>query len=144
FENDDLVRDPDHCIAGTADVHVQVAAGQAASLPTAFKVTGALAVMSPGANQADAVTAAPPLICADDSSQDRYVGGVFDAFGQRVWNPPIPGVSGGTPMVTYGGPMTHGMYYQFRVTSTKTQGGTGGMTCELSRTEDLRGVFYVP
>jgi hypothetical protein len=35
------------------------------------------------------------------------------------------------------------LYYQFRVTSTKTQGGAGATTCELSRTEDLRGVFYV-
>lgn len=144
FENDNLVRDPDHCIAGTADVHVQVAAGQAASVATQFKVTGALAVISPGATQAEAVTAAPTLMWADDSSEDQYVVEVFDAFGQRVWNTTIPGVSGGTPMVAYAGPMTPGMYYQFRVTSTKTQGGAGGMTCELSRTEDLRGVFYHP
>lgn len=143
FENDDLVRDPDHCIAGTADAHVQVSAGQAAAIGTAFKVTGALAVMSPGAIQAEAVTAAPVLRWADDSSEDHYVVEVFDAFGQRVWNTTIAGVSGTTPTVSYGGPMTPGMYYQFRVTSTKTQGG-GGMTCELSRTEDLRGVFYVP
>lgn len=143
FENDDLVRDPDHCIAGTADVHVQVAAGQSAAIGTAFKVTGALAVTAPGAAQAEAVTAAPVLTWVDDSSEDHYVVEVFDAFGQRVWNTTIPGVSGGTPSVTYGGPMTPGMYYQFRVTSTKTQGGNGG-TCELSRTEDLRGVFYVP
>ncbi len=47
-------------------------------------------------------------------------------------------------MVTYGVPITQGLYYQFRVTSTKTQGGTGASTCELSRTEELRGVFYVP
>lgn len=142
FENDDLVRDPDHCIAGTADVHVQVTAGQAAPIATAFKVTGALAVMSPGATQAEAVKTAPTLKWADDSSEDQYVIDVFDGFGQKVWNTTIPGVSGGTPMVAYGGPMTPGMYYQFRVTSTKAQGGTGGMPCELSRTEDLRGVFY--
>lgn len=144
FENDDLVRDPDHCISGTSDVHVQVAAGQAAPVATTFKVTGALAVMSPGATTAEPVTAAPVLKWADDSGEDQYVIEVFDSFGQRVWNTTIPGVSGGTPMVTYGGPMAAGMYYQFRVTSTKTQGGAGGMTCELSRTEDLRGVFYVP
>jgi len=143
FENDGLVRDPDHCIAGTADVHVQVSAGQTASIGTAFKVTGALAVMAPGATQAEAVTAAPTLSWADDASEDHYVVEVFDAFGQRVWNTTIPGVSGGTPSVAYGGPMTPGMYYQFRVTSTKAQGGSGP-TCELSRTEDLRGVFYVP
>jgi len=141
FENDGLVRDPDHCINGTADVHVQVAAGQTAAAGT-FKVTGALAVMSPGATQAEAVTAAPMLTWADDSGEDHYTVEVFDALGQRVWNTAILGVSGGTPAVAYGGPMTSGMYYQFRVTSTKTQGT--GTTCELSRTEDLRGVFYVP
>jgi hypothetical protein len=143
FENDGLVRDPDHCISGTADAHVSVAAGQLASIGTAFKVTGAMAIMQPGALQADAVTAAPTLMWADDSGEDHYVVEVFDASGQRVWNTTIPGVSGGTPMITYGGPMTSGMYYQFRVTSTKTSGGGGGV-CELSRTEDLRGLFFVP
>jgi hypothetical protein len=141
FENDGMVRDPDHCINGTVDTHVQVAAGQTAQAGT-FKVTGALAVMSPGATQAEAVTAAPALTWADDSGEDHYAVDVFDASGQRVWNTVIPGVSGATPTVAYGGPMAHGMYYQFRVTSTKAQGN--GTTCELSRTEDLRGVFYVP
>ena len=32
-------------------------------------------------------------------------------------------------------------YYQFRVTSIKTTGGNG--SCEISQTEDLKGVFYV-
>jgi hypothetical protein len=136
FENDNLVRDPDHCIAGTADVHVTVTAGQTAALPTAFKVTGALDVMSPGANMAQPVTSAPTLLWADDAGEDQYLIEVFDAFGQRVWMTTIPGVNGGQPSVAYGGPMTSGMYYQFRVTSLK-QG------CELSRTEDLRGVFVV-
>lgn len=141
FENDDLVRDLDPCISGTDDIHAQVTAGQATQAGT-FKITGALAVMSPGATQAEAVTTAPVLKWADDSSEEHYVIDVFDAFGQKVWNTTIPGVSGGTPMVAYGGPMVPGMYYQFRVTSTKINGGTG-MTCILSRTEDLRGVFYV-
>jgi hypothetical protein len=52
----------------------------------------------------------------------------------------IPGVNGGQPSVAYAGPMTPSMYYQFRVTSSNTRTGTA---CELSRTEDLRGVFYV-
>lgn len=141
FENDGVVRDPDHCINGTADVHVQVAAGQTAAAGT-FKVTGALAVMSPGATQAEAVTTAPMLTWADDAGEDHYAIDVFDALGQRVWNTTILGVSGSTPAVAYGGPMASGMYYQFRVTSTNMQGN--GTICELSRTEDLRGVFYVP
>jgi hypothetical protein len=142
FENDDLVRDPDRCIAGTDDVHVEVVAGQTEGIATTFKVTGALAVVAPGATQAEAVTSAPMLRWADDSSEDSYTVEVFDSFGQRVWNTAITGVSGGAPMVSYGGPMAQGMYYQFRVTSTKKSSAT--TTCELSRTEDLRGVFYVP
>jgi hypothetical protein len=143
FENDGLVRDPDQCISGTDDVHVEVTTGQTEAIATTFKVTGALGVVSPGATQAEAVTAAPVLMWADDSSEDGYTVEVFDSFGQRVWNTSVVGVSGGIPMVSYGGPMTDGMYYQFRVTSTKKQGGAP-TTCELSRTEDLRGVFYVP
>ncbi len=144
FENDQLVRDPDHCISGTADVHVQVAAGQTVAAPSTFKVTGALAVNSPGAVAAEAVSGTPTLRWADDSGEDEYTIEVFDAFGQRVWNTTMPGVSGGAPSIAYGGPaLTPGMYYQFRVTSTKTQGG-GGQKCELSRTEDLKGVFFTP
>lgn len=145
FENDNLVRDPDHCIAGTEDVHAVVAPGQTAAIATTFKVTRALDVMSPGATQAEAVTEAPMLRWADDSAEDNFDIEVFDSFGQRVWNTSIAGVSGGSPMVAYAGPMVQGMYYQFRVTSTKKDGGgTISDVCELSRTEDLRGVFYVP
>lgn len=143
FENDGLVRDPDHCIAGTADVHVQVAAGQPTTTPTAFKVTGALAVMAPGAMMADAVTSAPTFRWADDSSEDQYLVEVFDAFGQRVWMATTPGVSGGAPSMAYAGPpLQPGMYYQWRVTSSKQKPGSG--ECELARSEDLRGVFFMP
>jgi hypothetical protein len=143
FENDGLVRDPDHCIAGTADVHVQVAAGQPTTTPTAFKVTGALAVMAPGAVMADAVTSAPTFRWADDSSEDQYLVEVFDAFGQPVWTATTPGVSGGAPSMAYAGPpLQPGMYYQWRVTSSKQKPGSG--ECELARSEDLRGVFFMP
>ena len=141
FENDGLVRDPDHCISGTADVHVQVAAGQAIATPTSFKVTGALAVMSPGADMAEPLTAAPTFTWADDSSEDQYLVEVFDAFGQNVWMATTPGVSGGMPSLAYAGPaLKPGMYYQWRVTSSKKAATTA---CELSRSEDLRGVFYM-
>jgi hypothetical protein len=138
FENDGLVRDPDHCIAGTADVHVQVATGQPTATPTAFKVTGALAVMTPGADMAEAVTGAPTFKWADDSGEDQYLVEVFDSFGQRIWMNTMPGVSGSNPSMVYAGPaLQPGMYYQWRVTSSKNQ-------CELARSEDLRGVFYMP
>jgi hypothetical protein len=143
FENDGLVRDPDRCIAGTADVHVQIAAGQATTAPTDFKVTGALAVMSPGAEMAEPVTGNPTFRWADDSSEDQYLVEVFDAFGQLIWPSTIPGVSGGTPSLVYAGPaLMPGMYYQWRVTSSRATGGT--TRCNISRSEDLRGVFYVP
>src|SRR5205085_3995164 len=131
-----LVRDPDHCISGTADVHVTVAAGATVAAPSTFKVTGALAVMSPGAVAAEPVTGTPTFKWQDDSGEDQYLIEVFDAFGQRTWNTTIAGVSGSTPQVAYAGPaLVPGMYYQFRVTSSKQQGGSG-QRCELSRTED--------
>jgi len=143
FENDGLVRDPDHCIAGTADVHVEVAAGQPAAAPSVFKLTGALAMSSPGALMADAVTGAPTFRWADDSSEDHYLVEVFDAFGQRTWMSTIPGVSGSDPSLVYAGPpLQAGMYYQWRVTSLKAN-THGGAECELSRSEDLRGVFVM-
>jgi hypothetical protein len=142
FENDGLVRDPDHCIAGTADVHIAIAAGESAATANAFKVTGALAVNSPGAMVADTVTATPTFLWQDDSSEDLYTVEVFDSFGQRVWTTTTPGISGGTPSLVYGGPaLTPGAYYQWRVTSSKSRSGSG--ECELARSEDLRGVFLV-
>jgi len=144
FENDLLVRDPDRCISGTDDVHVAVTAGQTVAAPTTFKVTGALGVMAPGSMAAEAVSGAPTLRWVDDSSEDQYVVEVFDAFGQRVWMTTVPGVSSGAPSVQYAGPaLIPGMYYQFRATSQKLSGG-GGTACELSRTEDLKGVFFTP
>ena len=143
FENDGLVRDPDHCISGTADVHVEVAAGQPAVSPNVFKITGALAMSAPGADAAEALTAAPTFKWADDSSEDHYLVEVFDAFGQRTWMSTMPGVSGSSPSMTYAGPaLQAGMYYQWRVTSLKTN-SHGGADCELSRSEDLRGVFFM-
>ncbi len=143
FENDGLVRDPDHCISGTADVHVQIGAGATVSAPSTFKVTGALTIMSPGAVAAEPVTGTPTFRWADDSGEDQYLVEVFDGFGQRIWMATTPGVSGGNPSMAYAGPaLTAGMYYQYRVTSSKQTGGQG-QRCELARTEDLRGVFFV-
>jgi hypothetical protein len=144
FENDGLVRDPDHCISGTADVHLAVTPGAVTTAPTTFKVTGALAVMSPGAELAEPVTGSPTFTWADDSSEDQYLVELYDAFGQPVWSKTIPGVSGAVPSTAYdGSALVSGMYYQWRVTSSKLSGG-GGAACELSRSEDLRGVFFVP
>jgi hypothetical protein len=138
FENDDCVRDPDTSIAGTAIVHVELPA-DAGTLTETFKVTGALAVFGPGVSDPEAVTAAPTLRWEDDSGENNYLVEVFDAYGDLVWMQQVPGVSGSSMVsVAYGGPLESGMYYQFRATSRDNSGSP------LSRTEDLRGVFFVP
>ena len=138
FENDGLVRDPDLCISGTADVHLAVAAATPLTIPETFKITGALDVIDPGAMGASMVTGTPSFSWVDDSGEDTYLVQLFDSYGEMVWMKSIPGVSSGTPVVAYDGPaLTAGMFYQFRTTSLKG-------TCALSRTEDLKGVFYLP
>jgi hypothetical protein len=153
FENDGLVRDPDPNIAGTQLVSVQMASpGTAVALPTSFKITEALAVIGPGADAPEAVTMAPKLQWADDSSEDFYTVVVYNAYGELVWCAAdasiMPGCAAGnvpkstsSPVsVDYGGPLEPGMYYQFRATSWRTPGGKPG---PIAATEDLRGVFYV-
>jgi hypothetical protein len=145
FENDGLVRDPDLCIAGTDDVHIQVAANTPLAIAESFKVTGALAVMTPGAMSAELVTGTPTFQWVDDSAEDQYLVELFDSYGRQVWNKTINGVSGTNPSVPYDGPaLTSGGYYQFRVTSSATGGGQNPTRCNRSRTEDLKGVFYTP
>ncbi|MFL5260947.1 MAG: carboxypeptidase regulatory-like domain-containing protein [Anaeromyxobacteraceae bacterium] len=147
FEDDRLVRDPDTSIGGTQIAHVTVSNG--ATVPVAaFKVTGALDVIAPGATGPEAITSPTPLLSwADDSSEDHYRVTVLDAFGSTLWELTIPGVSGGTPSVRYGQAggtpatapaLAPGMYYQFRVASLKSG-------VPISTTEDLKGVFqYAP
>ncbi|MDH5673254.1 MAG: carboxypeptidase-like regulatory domain-containing protein [Myxococcales bacterium] len=146
FENDRLVRDPDTNIAGTDFVTVSVpgaASGGVLTLSESFKVTEALAVISPGADLPDAVSSAPTLRFADDSSEDWYEVQVFNAHGEMVWeNLDVPSVSGAEEVsVSYGGPLEAGMYYQFRARSMRAPGGNN--PAPISTTEDLLGVFYV-
>ena len=144
FENDDLVRDPDPNIAGTQIVEVTVA-GNATSLPTSFKITGALDVTSPGGGDGPtAVSGTPTFIWADDSSEDYYTLEVFDTSGNIVWSDPdVPGVSGSpTVSVLYGGPSLEiGHTYQFRATSWRSSGGQD--PGPISSSEDLKGVFII-
>jgi len=137
FENDTLVRDPDTAIGGTSILHIQVTGGQVTSVD-GFKITGALAILGPGADAPEAITGTPTFHWQDDSSEDTYDVVVFDAFGQMTWQTQIPGVSGQDPELVYAGPaLEPGMYYQLRVTSLKNG-------VPLSRSEDLRGVFFLP
>jgi hypothetical protein len=144
FENDGLVRDPDPNIAGTQIAHVEMPnPGQAVEVTTAFKVTEALAVVSPGAEGPEGVSGTPSFVWKDDSSEDFYSVVVYDAYGNLTWeNQDVPSQSGGENVtVMYGGPaLTPGMYYQFRATSWRSPGGMPG---PISQTEDLRGVFFV-
>lgn len=143
FENDGLVRDPDTNIGGTEIVFVDVA-GADVTLDTSFKVTGALAVRSPGAEGVDVLGAGDPtFVWEDDSSEDGYELVVVDALGDVVHTADVGGVSG-SANVTYtwtGAALEPGMIYQFRVKSFRERSGR----TYISATEDLRGVFeYQP
>jgi hypothetical protein len=135
FENDNLVRDESGG-GGTDIVHQEVLAGQDVDVGDGFKVTGSVDIVGPGAMGPEMLTSAPTFTWLDDSSEDRYGVTVFDSYGTVVWE-------SGTPksVVTlgYGGPaLKPGMYYQFRVSSIKDP------STVISRSEDLRGVFFVP
>jgi hypothetical protein len=134
LDNDGLVRDPDLGISGTMIQHITVAG--AAVTVTAFKVTGALDVISPGPTSDPVpVMGTPSFTWKDDSSEDAYSVVVFDTFGNKTWETMIPGSSGANPVVMYGGPaLVKGNYYQFRATSLKKMN-------PISRTEDLKGIF---
>ncbi len=138
FENDRLVRDPDTCISGTDIIHRAFSAGETVDLSEGFKITEALQILSPGADGPEAVTTATPTFSwVDDSSEDQYDIILLDTFGNEVWNKTIAGSSGTDPSVVYDGPaLESGMYYQFKVVSSKSG-------CELSQTEDLKGVYYM-
>lgn len=142
FENDGLVRDPDTSIGGTATQKIAVANG-AVTVP-GFKVTGALAVTSPGASGPEGVTGKPTFTWADDSSEEGFEVYVFDTFGKEIWKKTdIASVSGAkTVSQAYEGPdLVPGLYYQFRAYSWKSDGKSGGRT-RISMTEDLKGVFF--
>jgi hypothetical protein len=137
FENDNLVRDPDTCIGGTDIVTVTVT-GSDVSIAESFKITGALDVVSPDAEQI--ISGNPTLSWVDDSSEDYYTVALYDAFGVLVWeNKNVASVSGAkTVSLPYAGPaLVPGMYYQYRASSIRKN------NCAISRTEDLRGVFQV-
>lgn len=139
FENEFLVRDPDTSIGGTMLQEVTVTADQDITLDASFKITEALAVVSPGRDEPEPASATPTFIFADDSSEDRYIVRVFDVFGTMIWEDTmIPAVKGGdTVEVPYAGPaLVSGLYYQFRAISVKDD-------TPISATEDLRGVFVV-
>jgi hypothetical protein len=142
FENDELVRDPDTAIGGTAIQHISVA-GAGVDVP-GFKITGALDVVGPGAKDPEVVKGDVSFEWQDDSSEDGYEVTVLDTFGNQVWkDTEVPNVSGdATVTLAYGGPTLEAGYYQFRAVSWRSNKKTGGRTY-ISATEDLKGVFII-
>ena len=145
LDNDGAVRDPDTSISGTTIVNITVPNGTVRdiTIPTGFKVTAALAVRGPGMDQPEGITSATPVFkWADDSSEDGYELRVFDSFGTRIWeNLAIAKVTGSVDVsATYAGPaLQPGMYYLFQALSYRIKTGRAA----ISRTEDLRGIFYL-
>ena len=73
---------------------------------------------------------------------EEHIVVVYDALGDLIWEKTdVPGVSGSdTVQVEYGGPaLISGMWYQFWATSVRDKKEE---ETRISRTEDLRGVFY--
>lgn len=141
FENDDLVRDPDQSIGGTALQRITVQ-GATVDVP-GFKITGALAVVAPGKDGPETVGADVSFEWDDDSSEDGYEVTVLDTFGNEVWkNTEVPRVTGSaTVTLAYGGPELSPGYYQFRAVSWREDKQSG--RTYISATEDLKGVFIV-
>jgi hypothetical protein len=107
---------------------------------SSFKVTEALTIVSPGADEAELVTGNPEFMWKDDSSEVKYSIVVYNAFGDEVWRDDnLPRVTGSANVtVDYDGmSLQPGMYYQFRAMSWRDDG-------PISQTEDLLGVFYTP
>ena len=143
FENDGFVRDPDTSIGGTEIVPVTVPDGGGdISLDMSFKVTGALEVLSPGADGLEVITDTEPTFSwDDDSSEAGYEVYVFDALGNEVHAGELGPVTGSMPVTyTWTGAVTEpGMVYQFRAYSYRTE--SDGSRVYISATEDLLGVF---
>ena len=141
FENDELVRDPDQSIGGTAIQRISVQ-GATIDVP-GFKITGALAVVAPGKDGPETVGADVSFEWDDDSSEDGYEVTVLDTFGNEVWkDTEVPRVTGSaTVTLAYGGPGLSPGYYQFRAVSWREDKQSG--RTYISATEDLKGVFIV-
>lgn len=142
FENDFVCRDPDASQGGTALVVIDVPAdiaggGTTLTVGQSFKVNPALDIVSPGANEPQAVASGTSITFqwANDSGEDHYELFLFDALGNEIWTSTA---AMNQTSLAYGGPaLTVGMYYQWKVISIATNWNA------IAISEDLRGVFYV-
>lgn len=138
FENDGAVRDQSG--GGNTDlVFIDVVAGQDLDIADGFKVTEAIALVSPGGTTPESVTTAPTLEWERDSSAKDYHVQVFNSLGELTMEEHT--YDGAIVSLPYSGPLDPGMYYQLRVTSYDD---ADPIPNALAKTEDLRGVFFVP
>ncbi len=136
FENDGNVRDPDPGISGTQIQRITVAGGALTpAINPSFKVTAAVALVSPGRDGVENTSATPTFTWAVHSNADGYVLRVFDGLGNEQWQTAIADKAIVTTL--YAGPaLTAGQFYQWRVTAIRRAAPT-------SQTEELRGLFRV-
>ena len=139
FENDGYVRDVSG-IGGTAPVIVTVTNGAMTSAQGNFKITGAvdLVGITPATGTEGSATLvnvlAPTFDWAPYPSAAEYEVTVIDALGNSVWAPGrFPSAT--TLAVYAGDALVSGMTYQVRIAAFDTGGS------QISRTEDLKGVF---
>jgi Carboxypeptidase regulatory-like domain len=136
-------------VGNTAAVDVVVQAGAVVGGGTLaqFKLVGAIdlttidGVAVDDSGKTIALTSANPAFvwvkAPSYSSAATYAVDVFDAFGNDIWNVTTTAVNSNT--VTYAGPtLARGMYYQLRIRARD------GAATQISQTEDLKGVFYLP
>jgi hypothetical protein len=136
FENDGNVRDPDPGISGTQIQRITVTGGALSpAVSPAFKVTGAVALVSPGKDGVEVTSATPTFTWEVYSNADAYLLTVFDGLGNTLWTLPI--LDKAIVSAAYAGPaLTAGQFYQWRVTAIRRLAPT-------SQTEELRGLFQV-
>lgn len=147
FENDNLVRDPDVCIAGTDILEQTFNPGDAVDVSNnPFKVTGALDNPTPTNNEI--TDAMPTFTWDDDSGEDNFLISVVNSFGTIMWEFIAPKHTGGATVTEMydsdgmGMPLTPG-FYQFHVYSLADPTGGCAVVHALSQTEDLLGTFEV-
>jgi uncharacterized protein (DUF2141 family) len=147
FENDNLVRDPDPCIAGTDILFQTFTAGQVVDVSNnPFKVTGALDNPTPTNNAL--TTSNPTFTWDDDSGEDNYLISVINSFGVIMGEAFLPGQNGGPTVsavydIDVGGLTLTPGFYQFHVYSIDPPTGGCPDSNALSQTEDFLGTFEV-
>jgi len=111
---------------------IEVAASDVTVPP--LTLAPALPILSPGANGPEALAVRPTIAWQAAGATDYHVE-VSDGRGVVIWDRFMPGSA---TSVAYDGSFTPGGFYQAHVTARD------GAGMPLSRTDELRGVFYLP